>query len=180
MTDDGNNNEVTHRVTHCRNSPETCGSGPEKGLRTDLTTENLRTWLLIWSHTNQSQITLIRPERGTMEKFWSEGRDGIKWWENSKPENILKVEQGGNIWIWGEYKDSDGGLVAIFRPWLGPLAKWLDFIGCGWTNTSRFKPGVSNLSAGSQPLEWSQLSGRSTLWSWRGGQFWILRLCDRT
>ena len=41
MTDDGNNNEVTLQVTHCRNSPETCGSGPEKGLRTDLTTENL-------------------------------------------------------------------------------------------------------------------------------------------
>ena len=56
MTDDGNNNEVTLQVTHCRNSPETCGSGPEKGLRTDLTTENLRTWLLI-SHKSESDHT---------------------------------------------------------------------------------------------------------------------------
>ena len=65
-------------------------------LRTDLTTENLRTWLLIWSHTNQSQITLIR-QRGAL---WR--NSGLRgWWGssderiNSKPENLLKVEEGG-------------------------------------------------------------------------------------
>ena len=73
MTDDGNNNEVTH----CRNSPETCGRGPEKGLRTDLTTENLRNWLLI-SHKSESDHTYQTRERDVMEKFWSEGRVGIK------------------------------------------------------------------------------------------------------
>ena len=45
-------------------------------LRTDLTTENLRTWPLI-SHKSESDHT-YQTERGTMEKFWSEGMVGIK------------------------------------------------------------------------------------------------------